>query len=146
MHAIYIPAVIVASIIFSSCCSNVTKERGEVNIKDLQTQEKPTDIQINKSYITAEVDEIEIVDGTDFIITANILEVEKSDAYQSMASPGTKYKLKPNYRLKEDKTIDKNSDENKKLMSLAELKKGDRFEAEISYEGLNGWVINERIK
>ena len=123
--------------LFISCSSSEKNTEKETPLKSNQQ------IQINQSRVNAEVEDIYVNDAYDFIIKANVLDVEENPAYPSMAVKGNVYNLIPNFRLDENKNIIKDSDKNINLSGLSKLQKGEKFKAIIFFEYLKGWYIQE---
>ncbi len=138
--------LIAYSVIFFSCASNVSKDK---SIQDKFVIPKtissaPAAIQVNQSTVTAVVTSINIKDKEDFQIKANILKVENTPAFHSMAIEGADYNLTPSFQLDDNKQI-MPTPKNEGLLSLAKLKAGDTFKAVIFYTQLKGWFIGSVI-
>ncbi|MGE5680725.1 MAG: hypothetical protein ACM34K_07580 [Bacillota bacterium] len=158
----YKGAIISLMILMFTSCSNKTAKEGNIDhsgndsqqviqqqapqqqgSKNQQSQTpSKTAIQINKSEILAEVNEVHLSSAEDFFIVTKLLEVKEDPAYPSIAAAGGVYKLYPGFVLSENKEITQNK-KNMELLKLKELKKGDKFRAVISLEENNRWVIQE---
>ncbi|MHB1687711.1 MAG: hypothetical protein ACYCVH_10090 [Ignavibacteriaceae bacterium] len=139
-----IPIILVAySLTLFSCGSDVSKDgnsQNQFNIPKIISK-APAAIQVNQSTVTAVVDAITIKAKDDFQVKANILKVENTPAYHSMAIEGAAYTLTPNFQLDDKKQIMLTL-KNTGLMNLAKLKSGDTFKAIIFYTQFKGWFID----
>ena len=124
-----------ASLFIFSCSSNVTKN----NISKGRNFKIPNVVEINRSTVSAMVQEIYTQTNTDFIIKANIIKVDSASGAAAIA--GATYLLVPKFDLDDQKNI-VDSGDNKKLLNLAKLKSGDSFKAVISFSNYNGWFID----
>ncbi|MEP0861100.1 MAG: hypothetical protein HRF52_06650 [Ignavibacterium sp.] len=118
------------------------------NCKESQTtnqsnQNYPTTIGQNLSTVEAEVLEI-IGSGNDFKVKVKVLNSQETDAYPSIAVAGGEYILIPNLRSDNGKLLD--NEINSNLLSLRNYSKGQKFNAEISLDQKNGWLIQRIIK
>jgi hypothetical protein len=129
---------------FSSCCADVTKEKYDVSNSG-NTLKNPTSIAMNKSIVTARVDEILSNEKGNFSVRASIVKVEEDHSYPNLAMAGKSYNLIPNFKLDDNKKIISDSEVNKNLSSLSKRKPGYEFKAVIFFENLNGWFIQEII-
>lgn len=136
--------LIISVTLFSACCTNVSKENPNLS-NDGKKLTTPTQLAINKSAVTAAVQEVLSDAAGNFIVKALIVKVDDNPSYPSLAMEGKTYHLIPNFQLDESKNINPNSDVNKNLMKLASKKPGDSFSAIIFYENLSGWFIQEVI-
>ncbi len=130
--------------LFSSCCTDVTKEMSSESNKG-NILKTPTTIAINKSKVTARIEEILMNTTGNYVIKAFIIRVEEDPAYPSLAMEGKTYNLIPNFQLDDSKKIITDSEKNKKLKLLSNKKAGDKFQAVIFFENLNGWFIQEAV-
>lgn len=130
--------------LLSSCCHDVTKEQPNVSNSG-NVIKNPTSIAINKSIVTARVEQILNNEKGDFVVKALITKVEEDPSYSNLAMEGKTYNLIPNFQLDDDKKIILNSENNKKFELLAKQKPGYEFNAVITFENLNGWFIQEVI-
>jgi hypothetical protein len=128
----------------SSCCADVTTEKYNVSNSG-NNLKNPTSIAVNKSIVTARVDEILSDENGNFTVRASIVKVEEDPSYPSLAMAGKSYNLIPNFQLDDNKKIISNSETNKNLSSLSKRKPGYEFKAVIFFENLNGWFIQEII-
>lgn len=143
-NSIKIFLVLITITFFSSCCTDVSKEK--VNISNSgNVLKNPTTLAINKSIIAAKVEEIFSNENGSFIVKALLINVEEDPAYPNLAMKGSTYNLIPNFQLDENKKIISDSEKNKDLFSLAKQKAGYEFKAIIFFENLNGWFIQEVI-
>lgn len=126
----------------SSCCTDVSKDKSNVSTSG-NVLKNPASIAINKSVVTAKVEEITIDEKGSFKVKALITKVEEDPAYTSMAIEGKTYELIPNFQLDDEKRIMPDSEKNKKLSSLSKQEPGTDFKAVIFFENLNGWFIQE---
>lgn len=130
--------------LFSSCCTNVSKEKtAQLNSKDLV--KNPTTVAVNKSIVTAKLLEISHAGSDSFVIKALLTKVEEDPSYPSMAIIGEVYEFRPNFNLDDNKNIILDSEKNAKLKSLSKMKKGDEFKAEVFFEGVTGWFIQDLV-
>lgn len=132
-------------ILFSSCCTNVSKEQTSIS-NNGNVRPNPTSVVINKSIVNAKIEEIIKNENGDVVIKVLILYVEEDPAYPNLAIAGTTYNLAPNFQLDDEKKVIRDSDKNKNLLSLADQKPGYEFKAEIFFQNLNGWFIQDIIK
>jgi hypothetical protein len=128
----------------SSCCADVTKEESNVSNSE-NNLKNPTSIAMNKSIVTARVDEILSDEKGNFTVRASIIKVEEDPSYPSLAMAGKSYNLIPNFRLDDNKKVITDSEINRNLSSLSKQKPGYEFKAVIFFENLNGWFIQEII-
>lgn len=131
-------------ILFSFCRTNVTKEQTHISSNG-NIHQNPTSVAINKSIESAKIEEIIKNENGDVVIKAFILKVDEDPSYPSLAIAGTTYNLTPSFQLDEGKKIIRDSDKNKNLLLLTSQKPGYEFQAEIFFENLNGWFIQEVI-
>ena len=144
-NSIKIFLALVSITLFSSCCADVSKEK--VNVSNSGSVLKnPTSLAINKSIVAARVEEILSSENGSFIVKALIINVEEDPSYPNLAMKGKSYNLIPNYQLDDNKKIISDSEKNKNLSFLSKQKTGYEFKAIISFENLNGWLIQEVIK
>ncbi len=137
----------ISTFIFTSCgTSNVTKEKTiQSKLDSVKVISRaPAAIQVNQSTVTAIVTSTNIKSPEDFQIKANILKVENTPAFHSMAIVGADYNLTPNFQLDDNKQI-MSSPKNEGLLSLTKLKAGDSFKAVIFYTQFKGWFIDRVI-
>lgn len=130
--------------LFSSCCHDVTKEKSDISTSG-NLIKNPTSIALNKSIVTARVEQILSNEKEDFVVKVLITKVEEDPSYPNLAMEGKTYNLIPNFQLDDDKKIIPNSERNKNLQLLAKRKTGYEFKAIIFFESLNGWFIQEVI-
>lgn len=123
------------SLVISSCSSNVTKS----NIGKAKNLRIPNVVEMNKSTVSAMVQEIYTQTKFDFIIKANIIKVDAASGVTAIA--GATYLLVPNFDTDDQKNII-DSQGNKKLLNMAKLKSGDTFKALISFSNFKGWFID----
>lgn len=143
-NAIKIFLVVISITLLSSCCADVSKEK--VNVSNSgNIMKNPTSIAVNKSIVTARVEEILTNEYGNFIIKAFIIKVEEDPSYPNIAMEGKTYNLIPNFQLDNDKKIISDSEKNKNLSLLSKQKIGYEFKAVIYFENLNGWFIQEVI-
>ena len=134
--------LIVSLTFISSCCTNVSKDKSDISTSG-NVLKNPANIAINKSVVTATIEEI-LSDGKgSFKVKALITKVEEDTAYTNMAMEGETYVLVPNFQLDDEKRIMPDSEKNKKLSSLSKQEPGTDFKAVIFFENLNGWFIQE---
>jgi hypothetical protein len=131
-------------ILFSSCCTDVSKEKVSTSNSG-NVLKNPASLAINKSIVSAKVEEILSNENGSFIVKALITKVEEDPAYPNLAMKGSTYNLIPNFQLDVDKKIISDSEKNKNLFSLAKQKAGYEFKAVIFFENLNGWFIQQVI-
>lgn len=143
-NSIKIFLALISITLFSSCCTDVTKDKPNVSPSG-NILKSPTSIAINKSIVTARIEEILSGENENFIIKALILKVEEDPNYPNLAMQGKTYNLIPNFQLGSDKRIISESEKNKNLISLSKQKAGYEFKAEIFFENLNGWFVQEVI-
>jgi hypothetical protein len=130
------------SILFSSCCNDISKDKSNASTSGNMLK-GPAKVTINKSIVTATIEEI-LLDGKgSFKVKALITKVEEDPAYTNMAMEGETYVLVPNFQLDDEKRIMPDSEKNKKLSSLSKQEPGTDFKAVIFFENLNGWFIQE---
>lgn len=128
--------------IVSSCCADVSTEKID-NSNSGKILKNPASIAINKSTVTARVEEIFTNENGNFIVKATITKVEEDPSYPNLALEGKTYNLIPNFQLDNDKKISSTSEKNINLILLSEKKAGYEFKAEIFFESLNGWFIQK---
>lgn len=143
-NSIKIFLALISITLFSSCCTDVTKDKSNVSPSG-NILKSPTSVAINKSIVTARIEEILSGENENFIIKALILKVEEDPGYPNLAMQGKTYNLIPNFQLGSDKKIISESEKNKNLISLSKQKAGYEFKAEIFFENLNGWFVQEVI-
>lgn len=139
--------LLVSTFIFTSCgTSNVTKEKTiQSKLDSVKVISRaPAAVQVNQSTVTAIITSTNIKSPEDFQIKANILKVDNTPAFHSMAIEGADYTLTPNFQLDDNKQI-MSSPKNERLLSLAKLKAGDSFKAVIFYTQFKGWFIDRVI-
>ncbi len=124
-----------ASLFIFSCSSNVTKN----NIGKGKNFKIPNVVEINRSTVSAMVQEIYTQTNTDFIIKANIIKVDSASGVTAIA--GASYLLVPKFETDDQKNIT-DTEGNTKLLNLAKLKSGDTFKAIISFSNFKGWYID----
>lgn len=147
MQIFKIVTAFLVPLLLSACCP---EQSDQLNTQNNQQETPPPaggeqTIQINKSYVTAEVDELFYKDDENFIIRASILDVREDPAYTSMAMAGSIYILIPNFQLDNNMNVMADSETNKNLSALAKLKKGDKFNAEVFFDKSKGWFIQQVI-
>lgn len=130
-----------SALLFSACCTNVSKEKPELSNTG-NPLKSPTSIAINKSIVNARIEEIFTSTNGNFIIKALIIEVQEDPSYPSIALTGQTYNLIPNFQLDENK-IKTDSEKNKKLNMLLNHSAGYEFKAVIFFENQIGWFIQE---
>lgn len=126
-------------ILIISSCSNCK----ETQSNNQTNQNNPTTVAQNLSKVEAEVLEV-IGSGNDFKVKVKILNSQETEAYPSIAVAGEEYILKPNLRTENGKLME--NDINSGLLSLRNYSKGQKFDAEISLDQKNGWLIQKVIK
>lgn len=129
-------------LLFSSCCTDILKEKSNAP-NNGNVLKSPTTIAINKSVITARIEDIVRNENGNFMIKAFLVKVEEDPSYPNLAMAGRTYNLIPNFQLDGDKKIMSDSEKNKGLFTLSKLKSGDEFRAIIFFENLTGWFIQE---
>ncbi|MEJ5262138.1 MAG: hypothetical protein WHT45_05620 [Ignavibacterium sp.] len=134
-----ISILVLCSIMIVSSCSNCK----ETHSNNQTNQNNPTTIAQNLSKVEAEVLEV-IGSGNDFKVKVKILNSQETEAYPSIAVAGEEYILKPNLRTENGKLME--NDINSGLLSLRNYSKGQKFDAEISLDQKNGWLIQKVIK
>lgn len=134
-----ISIVVFFSIVVVSSCSNCKE-----TLSNIQTnQNNPTTITQNLSRVEAEVLEV-IGSGNEFKVRVKVLNSQETEAFPSIAVAGEEFILKPNLRTENGKLIE--NDINSGLLSLRNYSKGQKFNAEISLDQKNGWLIQRVIK
>lgn len=126
-------------ILIISSCSNCKETQSSIQTN----QNNPTTVAQNLSKVEAEVLEV-IGSGNDFKVKVKILNSQETEAYPSIAVAGEEYILKPNLRTENGKLME--NDINSGLLSLRNYSKGQKFDAEISLDQKNGWLIQKVIK
>ena len=126
-------------ILIISSCSNCKETQSSIQTN----QNNPTTVAQNLSKVEAEVLEV-IGSGNDFKVKVKILNSQETEAYPSIAVAGEEYILKPNLRTENGKLME--NDINSGLLSLRNYSKGQKFNAEISLDQKNGWLIQKVIK
>ena len=129
-----------------SCSNDLSKKNDEEGTQTLPGNENAgqTIVQ-NKSIVTVKLIGKEVTDEENFVLKVTVLTVENGPNYESLATPGNEYELKPAFYFDENKEIPDN-EQNMGLKKLAALNIGDVFKAEISLENLQGWVIHKVLK
>lgn len=127
------------SIVIVSSCSNCKETQSNIQTN----QNTPTTITLNISKVEAEVLEV-IGSGNEFKVRVKVLNSQETEAYPSIAVSGEEYVLKPNLRTEDGKLMD--NEINTGLLSLRNYSKGQKFNAEISLDQKNGWLIQRVIK
>lgn len=131
--------LVIYSSFFVTFCSNCKEAQNGNN----KSQEFPTAITQNLSKVTAEVIGV-IGSGNNFKVEVKVIDVQETDSYPSIAVSGEEYTLTPNLRTENGKLLD--NDVNSNLLSLRNLSKGQKFNAEISLDQKSGWLIQKVIK
>lgn len=157
MKRILISLLLPGLLTFISCSSKSVKEEQKnpgvitVDSQKISMPKTPppggapvTTIHANRSEILAEFIEKRQKDQSGFSIVARTLEVKEDPAFPSIATAHNIYELFPNFVLGEKKEIT-DSQKNKKLMQLKDLKRGDRFKAIIFLDDNRRWMIQEII-
>lgn len=134
-----ISTLVLCSIMVVSSCSNCKETQSNIQTN----QNNPTTITQNISKVEAELLEV-IGTGNDFWVKVKVLSSQETEAYPSIAVAGEEYILKPNLRTEDGKLMD--SDINSGLLSLRNYSKGQKFNAEITLDQKNGWLIQRVIK
>lgn len=133
-----------AAVSYSACCTNLTKENSNVPVK-VNKSSNPSSIGINKSFVSAIVENVYSKDDGTLMVKALITKVEDNPSYPSIAMQGSEYDLIPNFQVDEKKALAADSDKNQKLQLLLKQSKGYEFKAVIFFESPNGWFIEEII-
>ena len=133
-----------AALCYSACCTNMTKENSNVLMKGNKIP-NPTNVGINKSFVSAIVENIYSNDDGTLMVKALITKVEDNPSYPSLAMQGSEYDLIPNFQVDENKTLATDSDKNQKLQLLLKQSKGYEFKAVIFFENPNRWFIEDII-
>jgi hypothetical protein len=133
-----------AAVSYSACCTNLAKENSNVPVKGNRNL-NPTSVGINKSFVSAKVENIYSNDDGILKVKALITKVKESPAYPSLAMQGSEYILIPNFQVDENKTLVTDSDKNQKLQLLLKQSKGYEFKAIIFFENPNSWFIEDII-
>ena len=129
-----------------SCSNDLSKKNDEEGTQTLPGNENmgQTIVQ-NRSIVTVKLIGKEVTNEENFVLKVIVLAVENGPNYESLATPGNEYELKPAFYFDENKKIPDN-EQNMGLKKLAALNIGDEFKAEISLENLQGWVIHKVLK
>lgn len=130
--------------LLSSCCADVSNEKFNIS-NSRNTLKNPTSIAINKSTVTAKVEEILLNEKGNLVIKTLILKVEVDPSYPNLSTVGKIYNLTPNFVLDDEKKIILDSERNKNLSLLSKQNPGYEFKAIIFYDNSGGWLIQEVI-
>ena len=129
-----------------SCSNDLSKKNDGEGTQTLPGNENAgqTIVQ-NRSIVTVKLIGKEVTNEENFVLKVLVLAAENGPNYESLATPGNEYELKPAFYFDENKEIPDN-EQNMGLKKLAVLNIGDEFKAEISLENLQGWVIHKVLK
>lgn len=129
-----------------SCSNDLSKKNDGEGTQTLPGNENAgqTIVQ-NRSIVTVKLIGKEVTNEENFVLKVLVLAAENGPNYESLATPGNEYELKPAFYFNENKEIPDN-EQNMGLKKLAVLNIGDEFKAEISLENLQGWVIHKVLK
>lgn len=133
-----------AAVFYSACCTNLIKENSNVPGKENKSS-NPTKVAINKSFVTAIIEDIISKDDGTRMVKAVITKVEENPAYPSFTMQGNVYNLIPNFQVDENNVLVADSDKNQKLQLLLKQSKGYEFKAVIFFENPHNWFIEEII-
>ena len=136
--------LLTTAVFLSACCKDVVKEDFNISRKENKPI-TPTSIAVNKSIVTAKLEDVLSGDNGIFIIGALLTKVEENPAYSSLAMANKIYFLIPNFQLDENKNLVTDSKKNQDLLWLVKQNIGYEFKAVIFFENLNGWFIEEVI-
>jgi hypothetical protein len=130
--------------VYCGCSSCPSRQGAHDNNQKDTIPSQGQDIAVNKSIVTAEVEELILHSENEFTIKAKVTGKTEQHAYPDMAVVNETYFFKPNFELNENDDPVLDSDRNTALYSLLELSRGDSFRAEIFFTK-NGWFIQRVI-
>jgi len=141
MHKNIYPVIIILSFVFTSCCKEASDKISE------NDPQKPVligqDIQVNKSLVQLKITGVFSNTDGSYILRARVIDIKENDAYPNLAVIGEEYTITPAFELNERKEMVKNSERNKRLLSIP--KQTEVFKAEIYFEKVKGWFIRDII-
>ncbi len=136
-------SVLLLSFHFFSCCTQPQVENKGGSSGQINIPPPPQDIAINRSTVTATIQDIMKGDNG-FTIRALISQVEDDGAYQSLATAGRTYTLTPLFYINDEGNMPDN-EKNRRFKTLLDKNAGDTFKAYIFFERMNGWFIQDLI-
>ena len=105
-----------------SCSNDLSKKNDEEGTQTLPGNENmgQTIVQ-NRSIVTVKLIGKEVTDEENFVLKVTVLTVENGPNYESLATPGNDYELKPAFYFDENKEIPDNEQNMGALLSLLSL-------------------------
>lgn len=105
------------------------------------THSNPSALKQQVSYVTGVVDTVIIIDPTRYTISVRVTSVASGGMGESIAEPGQRVTLIPQFVNDADGKPDLSHRRSKKLISLRSAKSGDTIQCSIIYSIENGWMI-----
>ena len=141
----FVCTVIIGVACHSTETTKQTVSPGGVSIKPLTeaNMSSPTTIKPNASLVTAVIDSLILIDDLQYRIAVRINSSTSVAGMATLAEPGQRTVLSPQYLLDNNKSIETTSDRNKKLLTLRSSKPGDTFHGKISLVEEGKWVLVE---
>jgi len=101
----------------------------------------PSAITQQVSYVSGIIDSVIVVDTMRYKITLRLTSVASGGSGESMAEPGQRLTLVPQFVSDANGHPDLSHSRTKSLMSLMSAKKGDTIRCSIVYSIGNGWML-----
>jgi len=138
------------AILIVGCCTTESPKKAEAPLLDSATTvvpakpTQPTAIAQNVSRVKAVVEEVTVVDNTQFSVRIFILTSEPVSGKYSLIEPEQRVTVYPEFRYADaGGDIDKDEPRNKKLLALREAQVGQSFMGKITIDKRGIWKLVE---